>query len=78
MKKGCDSLAVGAPYGGEEGRGTVYIYNGDRHGIIEKPIQIIEAKDFGLDLKTFGFSLAGNMDLNDDEYPDLLIGKLFL
>lgn len=75
IKKGCDSLAVGAPYDGEEGKGVVYIYNGDRHGLIEKPIQKIEAEDFSMDLRTFGFSLAGNVDMNDDEYPDLIIGN---
>lgn len=76
IKKGCDSLAVGAPYDGDEGRGTVYIYDCDRHGIIDKPIQQIEAEDFNIGLKTFGFSLAGNVDLNEDEYPDLIIGRL--
>lgn len=28
-----------------------------------------------MDLRTFGFSLAGNVDMNDDEYPDLIIGN---
>lgn len=68
-------MAVGAPYDGLDERGVVYIYTGDQHGVINKPIQKIEAEDFNLDLRTFGFSIAGNVDMNEDEYPDLIIGN---
>ena len=42
----CDSnilfsdLAVGAPYGGEDGRGAVYIYHGSMRGIITDVQQV--------------------------------------
>lgn len=33
-------LAVGAPYGGEDGRGAVYIYHGSMRGIITDVQQV--------------------------------------
>ena len=33
-------LAVGAPYGGREGRGAVYVFLGSREGVVKKPSQV--------------------------------------
>ncbi|KAM5152316.1 integrin alpha-6 isoform 2-T2 [Mantella aurantiaca] len=69
---GYPDIAVGAPY--DEGYGKVYIYHGSKAGIIEKPAQIIDGKS--ANTKTFGYSIAGNMDLDRNSYPDIAIGSL--
>lgn len=39
--------------------------------------QIIQAEQLGLPgLTTFGYSLSGRMDVDDNFYPDLLVGSL--
>lgn len=70
----CDDIAVGAPY---EDDGVVYIYLGSRDGLSDKPSQIIKVSDLGLlpsPIRTFGSSLSGGIDIDDNSYPDLLIG----
>jgi hypothetical protein len=67
-------IAVGAPYDGPEGRGAVYIFHGSDKGIMEKPSQVIQAENVHSTLSTFGFSVAGGMDLDENEYPDLVVG----
>lgn len=70
----CDDIAIGAPY---EGDGVVYIFMGTKDGLSEKPAQTIRAKDLGLltaPIRTFGSSLSGGIDLDDNAYPDLLVG----
>lgn len=68
-------IAVAAPYGGKNGHGVVYIYHGSAKGIKNKPSQIIMPSDFGHDrIRTFGFSLSGGMDLDGNNYTDLLVG----
>ncbi|XP_026679431.1 integrin alpha-PS2-like [Diaphorina citri] len=77
-KDGFGDFAVGAPYDGPNERGVVYIYHGSPIGARENPSQIITAEEvnFGLQgsLTTFGFSLAGGVDLDENQYPDLVIG----
>lgn len=73
-KDGCDDIAVGAPY---EDDGVVYIYLGSKDGLTAKPSQIITATDLGFasnQIKTFGSSLSGGIDLDNNSYPDLLVG----
>lgn len=70
----CDDIAVGAPY---EGDGAVYIYLGSEKGLSPEPSQIIRPSSLGIvpnKLTTFGISLSGGIDLDGNEYPDLLIG----
>jgi hypothetical protein len=67
-------IAIGAPYDGPEGRGAVYIYHGSDKGIMEKPSQVIQAEEVHSTPSTFGFSVAGGMDLDENEYPDLVVG----
>ncbi|XP_053295060.1 integrin alpha-6 isoform X1 [Pleuronectes platessa] len=66
-------IAVGAPYD-DGGAGKVYIYHGSAEGIDTSPAQILSGKDHQLQL--FGYSLAGNMDLDSNSYPDLAVGSL--
>uniref|UniRef100_A0A8D8XF03 Integrin alpha-PS2 n=1 Tax=Cacopsylla melanoneura TaxID=428564 RepID=A0A8D8XF03_9HEMI len=78
-KDGYGDFAVGAPYDGPNERGVVYIYHGSPIGVRENPSQIITAEDvnYGFQagsLTTFGFSLAGGLDLDQNQYPDLVIG----
>ncbi|XP_068101627.1 integrin alpha-6 isoform X2 [Hyperolius riggenbachi] len=69
---GFPDIAVGAPYDG--GFGKVYIYHGSKDGITEKPAQIIDGKS--TNTQSFGYSIAGNMDLDKNTYPDIAIGSL--
>ncbi|XP_024919730.1 integrin alpha-6 isoform X2 [Cynoglossus semilaevis] len=66
-------IAVGAPYE-DGGAGKVYIYHGSAQGIKTTPAQILSGQDHKLQL--FGYSLAGNMDLDLNSYPDLAVGSL--
>ncbi|XP_028816348.1 integrin alpha-6-like [Denticeps clupeoides] len=68
---GFQDIAVGVPY---EGSGRVYLYHGSPEGIRKKPAQVLE--DRGNNVKMFGYSLAGNMDIDGNEYPDLAVGSL--
>ncbi|KAL0842461.1 hypothetical protein ABMA28_014558 [Loxostege sticticalis] len=71
---GFGDVAIGAPYGGENGRGVVYIYLGSKSGISEKHSQAITAEEISPTLTTFGFSLSGGVDLDNNNYTDLAVG----
>ncbi|XP_074544597.1 integrin alpha-6-like isoform X2 [Halichoeres trimaculatus] len=67
-------FAVGAP-NDDNGAGKVYIFHGSAEGLKStKPAQILSGQPLGV--KMFGYSLAGNMDLDRNSYPDLAIGSL--
>ncbi|XP_038576430.1 LOW QUALITY PROTEIN: integrin alpha-6 [Micropterus salmoides] len=68
-----EDIAIGAPYG-DGGVGQVYIYHGSAQGIKTNPAQILSGKEHNLQL--FGYSLAGNMDLDSNSYPDVAVGSL--
>ncbi|XP_017064986.1 integrin alpha-PS1 isoform X2 [Drosophila eugracilis] len=77
-KDNYEDLAVGAPY---EGNGVVYIYLGSEQGLNAKPAQKIQASELGgatipngQPISTFGISISGNTDLDDNSYPDVVIG----
>ncbi|XP_038607027.1 integrin alpha-6 isoform X2 [Tachyglossus aculeatus] len=65
---GYPDIAVGAPY---DGSGKVYVYHGSPNGINTKPTQILEGQT-----PSFGYSIAGNMDLDQNSYPDIAVGSL--
>ncbi|XP_013779057.2 integrin alpha-8-like [Limulus polyphemus] len=70
-----EDFAVGAPYAGKNERGIVFIYLGSHYGVRKEPSQTLSAEDINdVGLKTFGYSLAGSMDLDNNHYPDLLVG----
>lgn len=72
---GYGDFAVGAPYDGPNNRGAVYIFHGSREGPLKKASQVIYAEDIvGSTLSTFGFSLSGGIDLDGNQYPDMVVG----
>ncbi|XP_065147251.1 integrin alpha-6b [Paramisgurnus dabryanus] len=68
---GYQDVAVGAPYD-NNGAGNVFIYHGLPKGL--KQAQVLEGKNHNV--KLFGYSLAGNLDLDRNQYPDLAVGSL--
>uniref|UniRef100_G3SQP4 Integrin subunit alpha 3 n=1 Tax=Loxodonta africana TaxID=9785 RepID=G3SQP4_LOXAF len=71
---GFQDIAVGAPF---EGLGKVYIYHSSSRGLLREPQQVIHGEQLGLPgLATFGYSLSGQMDVDENFYPDLLVGSL--
>ncbi|KAM3961277.1 integrin subunit alpha inflated isoform 2-T2 [Aphomia sociella] len=71
---GFGDIAVGAPYAGKNGNGVVFIYQGSVTGIRDKYSQAITAEEVSPTLSTFGFSLSGGIDLDNNNYPDLVVG----
>ncbi|XP_072041992.1 integrin alpha-6-like isoform X2 [Amphiura filiformis] len=77
---GKQDIAIGSPYE-NNGEGAVYIYHGAADGIKQPPTQKITPADLPDDLPidrlfnyTFGYSLAGGIDLDGNDYPELVIG----
>ncbi|XP_078119650.1 integrin alpha-6-like [Sander vitreus] len=71
---GFQDFAVGAPHS-DVGVGKVHIYHGAATGLSsKKAAQVLSGKPLGV--KLFGYSLAGNMDLDKNAYPDLAVGSL--
>ncbi|XP_066544445.1 integrin alpha-6 [Amia ocellicauda] len=70
---GYQDFAVGAPYD-DDGSGKVFIYHGFKEQFITNPTQTLSGK--GHSVQLFGYSLAGNMDLDSNSYPDIAIGSL--
>ncbi|XP_061747815.1 integrin alpha-6-like [Nerophis ophidion] len=68
---GYGDIAVGAPY---DGSGRVYIYCGSPSGINKKAAQVLSPVSKKVLL--FGYSLSGNLDIDDNQYPDLAVGSL--
>ncbi|XP_038157150.1 integrin alpha-6 isoform X1 [Cyprinodon tularosa] len=72
-KDSFNDFAAGAPQD-DEGAGKVYVYHGSAQGIKTSAAQILSGKEHRIQF--FGFSLAGNMDLDGNLYPDLAVGSL--
>uniref|UniRef100_A0A671KRY7 Integrin alpha-3-like n=1 Tax=Sinocyclocheilus anshuiensis TaxID=1608454 RepID=A0A671KRY7_9TELE len=67
-------LAVGAPF---QDSGKVFIWMGSKNGITTEPSQVIEGKSLGpSDFQTFGYSLSGGLDMDGNDYPDILVGSM--
>ncbi|CAM9438455.1 unnamed protein product [Lampetra planeri] len=66
-------VAVGAPF---EESGRVYIYSGGPSGVITKPAQVLAGENLDVGLQGFGYSLSGDLDVDGNLYPDLLVGSL--
>uniref|UniRef100_UPI00398E9A25 integrin alpha-3b n=1 Tax=Pristiophorus japonicus TaxID=55135 RepID=UPI00398E9A25 len=72
---GFQDVAIGAPY---DGLGKVFIYHGSKNGLDPDPSQIISGTSLGgtSSIATFGYSISGGLDVDKNEYPDILIGTL--
>ncbi|XP_008298146.1 integrin alpha-IIb [Stegastes partitus] len=70
---GYQDVAVGAPWSGVSGRGQVFIYLGSSNGLSAKPSQVIDSPLPG-SRTAFGFSLRSGNDIDENGYPDLLVG----
>ncbi|XP_069762797.1 integrin alpha-7-like isoform X2 [Narcine bancroftii] len=68
---GFEDIAIGAPY---DGQGKVFIYHGNNFGLNTIPAQVIEGETVGI--TKFGYSIDGGMDIDNNFYPDLLVGSL--
>ncbi|XP_068748526.1 integrin alpha-5-like isoform X2 [Montipora capricornis] len=71
---GFQDVAIGAPMEGEDGSGAVYIYHGSSKGIELPYSQKIEGSGFQSGLKMFGISIAGGVDIDQNGYPDIVVG----
>ncbi|XP_044161560.1 integrin alpha-V [Bufo gargarizans] len=72
---GFNDIAIGAPYAGENKRGLVYIYNGRSSGISTTPSQVLEGQWASKTMPaSFGYSLKGATDVDENGYPDLVVG----
>ncbi|NWU06527.1 ITA2B protein, partial [Cephalopterus ornatus] len=65
-------VAVGAPQGGDDGRGQVFVFRGQSEGLEPVPTQRLDSPFPGP--AAFGFALRGGTDLDGNGYPDLLVG----
>ncbi|XP_076595871.1 integrin alpha-6-like [Chaetodon auriga] len=68
---GYGDIAVGAPY---DGSGRVYLYYGSPDVVSKKPSQVLSPASEKVTL--FGYSLSGNLDVDNNQYPDLAVGSL--
>uniref|UniRef100_A0A8C0QYZ0 Integrin subunit alpha 2b n=1 Tax=Canis lupus dingo TaxID=286419 RepID=A0A8C0QYZ0_CANLU len=71
-RDGYNDVAVAAPYGGPSSLGQVLVYLGQSEGLSSRPSQILDSP-FPAG-SGFGFSLRGATDIDDNGYPDLLVG----
>lgn len=71
---GFQDFAVGAPF---VDTGRVYIWMGSKQGVSKEHSQVIEGKSVDKGhFHTFGYSISGGMDMDDNSYPDILVGSL--
>ncbi|XP_053707542.1 integrin alpha-3-like [Synchiropus splendidus] len=70
---GFQDFAVGAPF---HGTGQVMIWTGSSTGLSPNPSQVIVGSRVSPRFRTFGYSLAAGLDVDQNQYPDLLVGSL--
>ncbi|CAI5662493.1 unnamed protein product [Oreochromis niloticus] len=74
---GYNDVAVGCPFGGEERGGRVLIFNGNKdistQGMtLSQELRAAHAPSDSL--PGFGFTLRGGQDVDNNQYPDLIVG----
>ncbi|KAM7383554.1 hypothetical protein PAMP_003195 [Pampus punctatissimus] len=74
---GYNDVAVGCPFGGDERGGRVLIFNGNRdvatQGLTLSQ-ELRAAWTSSGSLPGYGFTLRGGHDLDNNQYPDLIVG----
>uniref|UniRef100_A0A8C5RI97 Integrin subunit alpha V n=1 Tax=Laticauda laticaudata TaxID=8630 RepID=A0A8C5RI97_LATLA len=71
---GFNDIAVAAPYGGENKKGLVYIYNGRATGLNGMPSQILEGQWASEAMPpSFGYALKGAIDVDKNGYPVFML-----
>ncbi|XP_068091592.1 integrin alpha-8 [Hyperolius riggenbachi] len=72
---GFNDVAISSPFGGEDRKGRVFIYNGNSNGLNQEPSQTLEGTWASSSLPAgFGFTLRGDSDIDKNDYPDLIVG----
>ncbi|XP_063227165.1 integrin alpha-9-like [Bacillus rossius redtenbacheri] len=71
---GYPDVAIGAPYGGPDGSGSVFIYHGHRDGLKNKYSQRIVGSDINKAIRGFGNSISNGMDIDGNSYSDVAVG----
>uniref|UniRef100_A0AAQ5Z2Z8 Integrin alpha-2 domain-containing protein n=1 Tax=Amphiprion ocellaris TaxID=80972 RepID=A0AAQ5Z2Z8_AMPOC len=72
---GFNDMAIGCPYGGDDQQGLVFIYNGHAGGLKDTPTQTLSGQWASSSFPaSFGFALRGDRDLDQNGYPDLIVG----
>uniref|UniRef100_A0A667X2B2 Integrin, alpha V n=1 Tax=Myripristis murdjan TaxID=586833 RepID=A0A667X2B2_9TELE len=72
---GFNDVAISAPYGSPDHRGLVYIHNGRPGGPNPTPSQVLQGKWASAYMPpSFGYSMTGNTDIDQNGYPDLIVG----
>uniref|UniRef100_A0A672Y8A4 Integrin, alpha V n=1 Tax=Sphaeramia orbicularis TaxID=375764 RepID=A0A672Y8A4_9TELE len=72
---GFNDVAISAPYGGPDHHGLVYIHNGRPRGILCLVSQVLQGKWASSYMPaSFGYSMTGNTDIDQNGYPDLIVG----
>ncbi|XP_072119218.1 integrin alpha-9 [Mobula birostris] len=70
---GFPDIAIGAP-NENDFRGAVYIYHGDTNGIISTYSMKVLAQKINPELRMFGQSISGGVDMDGNAYKDVTIG----
>ncbi|KAM9813807.1 integrin alpha-5-like [Neosynchiropus ocellatus] len=72
---GFNDVAIGCPYGGADQQGLVLIYNGHSGGLKDTPTQTLSGQlAYSAFPSNFGYALRGNRDVDQNGYPDLIVG----
>ncbi|KAM4625575.1 integrin alpha-5-like isoform 2-T2 [Polymixia lowei] len=72
---GFNDMAIGCPYGGDNQQGLVLIYNGHAGGLKDTPTQTLSGQWASSSFPaSFGYAIRGNKDLDQNGYPDLIVG----
>jgi hypothetical protein len=69
---GFDDVLVGAPHGGPDGEGLVFLFRGSPDGLSATPAWTAAGAHPGAE---FGFGVASAGDVNGDGYGDVVIGE---
>ncbi|XP_048882023.1 integrin alpha-9 [Brienomyrus brachyistius] len=70
---GYEDVAVGAPKQ-DDYTGVVYIYHGDKNGIVSTYSMKLTGRSIHPSLRMFGQAISGGVDMDQNGYPDVTVG----